>query len=390
MPESEAAVGKNRPSPTREHRSLISGNETSPERWRVSVANTECSLHQLAPYIGKLKSSIARELIESYSRTGDLVVDPFAGAGTIPLEALLAGRRVFAADVSPYGELLTSAKTSPPRTLNAALLEAERLLGDSSSSHPPDLRSVPRWVRRYFHPQTLKEALSFALTCRKQKSHFNLACLLGILHHQRPGFLSYPSSHLVPYLRDRKFSRQQFPQMYDYRPLRPRILAKINRAYKRVPASPKGTVEIVTASFKNLSLPTCIDGLITSPPYMNALDYGRDNRLRLWFLDPTAADRIDSQTPSSIEDFARLMSVLASKTQAVLRSRGYCVLVIGDVVSRSAVVHPARIAVDAFAAHAPSLSLISMVEDSIPDVRRARRDYRGVKRECVVVFRKKP
>jgi hypothetical protein len=123
---------------------------------------------------------------------------------------------------------------------------------------------------------------------------------------------------------------------------------------------------------------------------MNALDYGRDNRLRLWFLDPTAADRIDSRTPSTIEQFARLMNILALKTQTALRPQGYCVLIIGDVVSRGTVVHPAQIAADSFASHAPSLRLRSIIEDSIPDVRRARRDYRGVKRECVVVFRRNP
>ena len=64
-------------------------------------ANLECSLHQLSPYIGKIKSSIAGDLIEAYSRVRDLVVDPFAGAGTIPLEAAVRGRRAFGADISP-------------------------------------------------------------------------------------------------------------------------------------------------------------------------------------------------------------------------------------------------------------------------------------------------
>jgi DNA modification methylase len=37
-----------------------------------------------------------------------------------------------------------------------------------------------------------------------------------------------------------------------------------------------------------LKLPeNSIDAVISSPPYMNALDYGRDNRLRLWFLGVT-------------------------------------------------------------------------------------------------------
>src|SRR5258708_15194175 len=98
----------------------------APARWREPCANVECSLHQLSPYIGKVKSSIAGELIEQYSRKGDLVVDPFAGAGTIPLEAAIRGRRAFGADISPYARILSHAKLSPPSSLNAALQATER------------------------------------------------------------------------------------------------------------------------------------------------------------------------------------------------------------------------------------------------------------------------
>jgi adenine-specific DNA methylase len=123
--------------------------QTAPTRWKDPCANAECSLHQLSPYIGKVKSSIAGEMLEEYSRKGDLVVDPFAGAGTIPLEAALRGRRVFAADISPYARILCHAKLSPPPSLDAALDAAERALVEARHLPRPDLRSVPQWVRRF-------------------------------------------------------------------------------------------------------------------------------------------------------------------------------------------------------------------------------------------------
>src|SRR5579863_6627935 len=89
----------------------------APPYWRKPCSNSECSLHQLSPYIGKIKSSIAGALIEQYSRKGDLVVDPFAGAGTVPLEASIRGRRAFGADISPYARILSHAKLSPPPSL---------------------------------------------------------------------------------------------------------------------------------------------------------------------------------------------------------------------------------------------------------------------------------
>jgi Putative RNA methylase family UPF0020 len=146
--------------------------QAAPTRWKKPCANAECSLHQLSPYIGKVKSSIAGELVEQYSRKGDLVVDPFAGAGTIPLEAAIRGRRAFAADISPYARILCHAKLSPPPSLDAALAAAERALVEAGDLPQPDLRSVPQWVRRFFHPETLREALRFAGVGRRPGNEF--------------------------------------------------------------------------------------------------------------------------------------------------------------------------------------------------------------------------
>jgi DNA modification methylase len=104
----------------------------APADWKRSCTHTECTLHQIAPYVGKLKSSIARSLIQRYSKKGDLVVDPFAGAGTIVLEAALAGRDAFGSDISPYAKVLSNAKLFPPSSLREAIRRAERALTEAA------------------------------------------------------------------------------------------------------------------------------------------------------------------------------------------------------------------------------------------------------------------
>lgn len=256
----------------------------APVDWAEPCTSTESTIHQLSPYIGKLKSSISNPLIKTYSRPGDLIVDPFSGSGTIPLEASLLGRRTFAADISNYSKVLTCGKLTLPRTLDKALFEAEELLNRAARMKAPDLRTIPSWVRAFYHPQTLKEILNFVAICKKEKKDFHLSCLLGIMHHQRPGFLSYPSSHLVPYLRDKKYPQESHPELYEYRSLEPRLLAKIKRAYRRYPSSWKREkFTFRHDAIQNLRFPNKFDCVITSPPYMNTLDYVRDNRLRLWF-----------------------------------------------------------------------------------------------------------
>jgi hypothetical protein len=324
-----------------------------------------------------------------YSRQGELVVDLFAGAGTIPLEAAIRGRRVFGADISPYARILSQAKLSPPESLEAALREAESALHESRRIKKPDLRSVPQWVRRFFHPDTLREALQFAEIARRSGNEFLMACMLGILHHQRPGFLSYPSSHLVPYLRDRKYSRSAFPEMYDYRELRPRLLAKIQRSYKRFVRPRRAGVTFLQSAIERLELPKYFDALITSPPYMNALDYGRDNRLRIWFIDPAVAERVDNAVTQRRNAFIDAITSLAEKVDVGLRREGYCVFIVGEAFKRSFDAHPSEVVVGILKDRAPSLVLRNVIIDDIPDVRRTRRGCSGVKTEHILVFQRK-
>lgn len=361
----------------------------APTHWRDPCANTECTLHQLSPYIGKIKSSIAADLIERYSAPGDLVVDPFAGAGTIPFEAVMRGRRALAADISPYARILAQAKLAPPPSLDAALALAEEALADAARLPVPALRDVPVWVREFYHPRTLREALRFAEVCRRPGNEFLMACFLGILHHQRPGFLSYPSSHLVPYLRTRQFPEQVFPEMYAYRPLHPRLLAKVSRSYKRfVRPSRRAVLPFRQTPVDQLTLPRQFGALITSPPYMNALDYGRDNRLRLWFIDPCLGEPVDNCVTQRRQAFFTAMTSLAMKTERGLKPKGYCVYVVGEAIKRTFDGHPSEAVVTIMAQHAPSLRLKSVIADSIPDIRRSRHECKGVKTEHLLVFQR--
>lgn len=362
--------------------------EPAPQWWKKPCAHVECSLHQLAPYIGKIKSSIAGDLVEQYSNRGDLVVDPFAGAGTIPLEAAIRGRRTFAADISPYARILSQAKLFPPMSLEAALNSAETSLLEAESLPQPDLRSIPRWVRQFFHPDTLRSALRFAMVARRTGNEFLMACFLGILHHQRPGFLSYPSSHLVPYLRSKKYPRTKFPALYGYRELKPRLLAKVLRTYKRFSKPARRGTAVFQSKVEELQLPKRFDALITSPPYMNALDYGRDNRLRLWFIDPSLIENETNDVTQRRKAFIEAIMSLAAKIENGLSHGGHCVFIVGEEVKRSYSAHPSEVVVTLLNQYAPSLRLQKVVTDDIPDVRRTRRECRGVKTEHFLIFRR--
>lgn len=368
---------------------LMAAPMEAPPHWAPACTNQELTLHQLSPYIGKLKSVIARDLIEKFTTPGQVVVDPFCGSGTVSLEAACLGRRVFASDASSYAITLTKAKLAPPDCEETALRSVDRLAQKIAKLPDANLRSVPGWVRHFFHPKTLAEIIKIANFLKSRNQHFYLAALLGILHHQRPGFLSYPSSALVPYLRTKKFPRDQYPDMYAYRPVIPRLRAKVSRAFKRPPPhSPSALVEGARRAYvKNVTLPPVVDCVITSPPYMNALDYVRDNRLRLWLLGEPHSES-QERINSTLRGFRTSIFTLSSKIERRTKIGAHCIFVVGEKVSRSSNYYPSRELAHAFLSNAPSFQLQQVVRDHIPDVRRARRERAGVKVEHFLIFRR--
>lgn len=76
-----------------------------PDVWtdvnRMRTLNTEQSRRDLVMHTCPLQYDIVDRLIERYSNPGELVFDPFAGLGTVPLRALRAGRRGRGVELNP-------------------------------------------------------------------------------------------------------------------------------------------------------------------------------------------------------------------------------------------------------------------------------------------------
>lgn len=335
---------------------------------------------------------MARSLVLRNTRSGDLIVDPFCGCGVVALEAAANGRQVIVGDWNPYAAVLTRAKLFAPTSQR----QAERRLRKTwklsrELLKAQDLRSVPRWIRRFFHAETLRSALAFRDACVQRKDSFLLACLLGILHHQRPGFLSYPSSHLVPYLRDKKFPRRRFAHLYQERDVLSRLEAKIRRTYRRPPTSYTAIRRVYHTDARRFPRVRKIAAVITSPPYMNELDYVRDNRLRLWFIRRALPKDIELVARDRVNAFKNLMRSVCERLAPQVKKGGRFVLVVGDATrgggrpGRSATV--TRQIFESEPAF-EKFKLEKMYRDKIPDIRRSRHECKGTKVETILIYRK--
>jgi hypothetical protein len=73
----------------------------------------ERATHYAHSYPAKLLPHIAHFFLASdqLSSRGDVVLDPFGGTGTVALEAILAGRQAYLAEVNPLAALIAQVKT---------------------------------------------------------------------------------------------------------------------------------------------------------------------------------------------------------------------------------------------------------------------------------------
>src|SRR5947207_2614785 len=154
-----------------DEREIITGLDA--RLWHGSFNGIESTLQQLSPYVGKLKSGMARVLITLYSKPGDIILDPFSGSGLVPLEAVLAGRRAWANDLSPYAYMLTRAKLEAPGSERTALENVVKLIDAAEcDAKSIDLLTIPEWVHEFFHPDTLREILAAFNILRRQNDYF--------------------------------------------------------------------------------------------------------------------------------------------------------------------------------------------------------------------------
>jgi hypothetical protein len=217
-------------------------------------------------------------------------------------------------------------------------------------------------------------------------------CFLGVLHHQRPGFLSYPSSHLVPYLRDRKFPRESYPEMYERREVLTRLEAKLQRAFRRPPLRYSERRQVLSIDARQFPQVRNIGAVITSPPYMNALDYIRDNRLRLWFIGRCLPEGLELTGRDRKAAFLELMRSVCVRLAPGIKRLGYFILVVGDVTrGNSRTARTSRLMRNLFdkQPELDSFCLRASYHDTVPDIRRSRRECRGTKGETILIYQKR-
>lgn len=291
-------------------------------------------LHSLCSYQGKLKPAIAHWLIHLFTESGMSVLDPLGGVGTIGFEACLQGRKGFSNDLSPLASVIAQAKLCPP-PMNDALAALGSFKVDMARVKLTDEDyteaefGLNAKVKDYFHPDTLNEVLAARkLFLQKQKlsdtEAFLKACVLHILHGNRPYALSRQSHPLTPYNPRGEFEYKSVTQ-------------KLEERIRRILADPLPDTFVsghtFNENFRALRevVPHSVDRIITSPPFIG-MRFDRPNWMRLWFCGWKASDFhstherfLERQQMKSMEVYSEFFEVCAD----LLNDKGLLILHIG-------------------------------------------------------------
>jgi len=249
-----------------------------------SSRNWGHDLHSLCSYQGKLKPAIAHFLVSRFTESGDRVLDPLAGSGSIPLEAFLQNRIGIGNDLQELGYILTRAKIERGKTQDAMNVFDNLMDYVEKEKERQDLNKYADFgfngsLSEYFHIETFKEILAARNyikhnPCKNWDQAIIYSSLIHILHGNRPYALSRRSHPVIPF-------KPKGP--IEYRPMKPRLIDKIKRmAALNIPQNAIAG-KATQLPFSDLPFQGEIDVVITSPPFYASTRFYIANWIRLWF-----------------------------------------------------------------------------------------------------------
>lgn len=256
--------------------------------------------HGLHKYPAKFFPELPRWIINKYSSEGDWVLDPFAGSATVNVECLLANRNSVGIDVDPFSKLLAKTKTTP---LNIDMLKKAHLwLKDKITRYKkniPNELDFPQfpyrdnWFNKYIIEElTFIKKIIFELgkgpltNLPKDENikiiNFFLICFSSIIRG-----VSNADDNCTRTVIRKKLNKQvntgdalrRYIKVIDTNVPKMMMFSSVcpHNVITEIPDGNDARDIKYPDNFFNLA--------VTSPPYVNAVDYPRTHQLEMYWLD---------------------------------------------------------------------------------------------------------
>lgn len=300
------------------------------------------SIHEIS-YRACFKPQLPHFFINLLTKEEDVIYDPFSGRGTTGIEAGLLNRNIILNDVNPLSEII-----SLPRFFIPQIEEIEKRLRNIPMEEEAKAEID---LSMFYHEKTEAEIVSIKnyLKMRKDSGEedevdkwIRMVATNRLTGHS-PGFFSVytlPPNQAISPERQIKINRER-EQKPAYRDTRKLILKKSKVLVKDL----KDTQREVLRKVGEKALFLCKDAretveieneyvqlTVTSPPFLDVVQYSKDNWLRCWFNSIDGKDIEKKITMSrTAEDWGKVMGEVFIELCRITKSGGWVAFEVGEV-----------------------------------------------------------
>lgn len=356
------------------------------------------SMHEIS-YRACFKPQLPRFLIQRLTEPGDVVYDPFMGRGTTVVEAALLNRIPRGCDINPLSVFLTKPRLEPPSLRQVG----ERLGRVDWRDHD----EFPEDLLVFYHPETLREicALKKYLLCRRADGTLDPVdrwiWMVGLnrLTGHSPGFFSVytlPPNQAVSVQAQRKINaagnrtlpRRKVGDCIARKTSQ--LLRDCGHKVREALAAIAGKAVLLTAN--SSTTPQFTSGsaslVVTSPPFLDVVDYANDNWLRCWFIGVDAAS-VALTVPKKLDEWQKAMTAVFHEMCRILRPGGHVAFEVGEVRRGKIKLEEAVLPCGVAAGFEPLLILINDQKfTKTANCWGVDNNFKGTNTNRIVVFRK--
>ncbi len=299
-------------------------------------------LHEVS-YRGCFKPQLPAYFIDRLSKPGDIIYDPFSGRGTTAVEAALLGRHVIANDVNPLSAMLTRPRLEVPLIASIDVrLRAIKL----SAKRKNDID-----LSMFYHPDTERELLNLSAYLAERRDSgteddadrwIRMVATNRLTGHSAGFFSAYtlpPNQAVSPESQIR--INEKTGKQPEYRDVRALILRKSMQLQSDINAAARWRLQQAAAKAQFYEGPAaqtpgipgdCVQLTVTSPPFLNVVQYAKDNWLRCWFngLDAEAIGAGITMA-TSVNEWGAVMLEVLQELHRVTRPKGWVAFEVGEV-----------------------------------------------------------
>jgi hypothetical protein len=293
------------------------------------------SLHEVS-YRACYKPQLPAFFIKRFCKVDDVVYDPFMGRGTTLIEAQLHGCRAYGNDINPLSQVLTKPRLTPP-TLSQIEQRLQEMALPTNDAIDPDLlvffergtlQELYGW-RQYFRQKQEDDQLD------RTDAWLQMVACNRLTGHSKGFFSVYtlPPNQATSVQAQQKINQKR-GQTPEYRDTKQLILKKSKQLLRhsipdhfwRDDARLFTESADQTTQIRNDS----VDLVVTSPPFLDTVNYIQDNWLRMWFCDiEMEASKIWQLR--RLEDWIFQMKKVFVELRRILKPQGRIAFEVGEV-----------------------------------------------------------